>query len=207
MISYLDAFNKLYTRGLTFDLQQYLFCLMVALGENKNLAYCMVYDKEGFAKNVNGEDEETYLISHAHEADVLLQQQQCQHLVDLVKGWLQSKIQKEASNIKNVKYSTEDVANMLSSLLYERSSNLEDASVRDIVALIRELNSQGALDGDGTAFSKHFINVYPHMTALCPMCQKETDIAIGMTCNCTRCGAQFVWSNEENRYYPRPIKL
>lgn len=207
MLDYIDILEKLHTRGLIFDIRQYLFCMQVALGESKTVAYCMIYDQENFKRNVPSEKEKEYLSLHEKDADIMLQQQECQHILDVVSGWLQSKIQKESSNIRSVKFTTEDIANMLSSLLYDRSSSLEEASVRDIVALIRELNNQGALDGDGTAFSKHFVNIYPRMTALCPVCQKETDVATGLTCFCTRCGAKFTWDEEERRYYPEPVSL
>ena len=150
---------------------------------------------------------EGYIAEQRKQGDVMLQQQECKHLKELVEDWKRTEIQNEASDLKTYKYSSEDIANMLSNLLFERSKSLEDASVRDIVQLIRELNSQGALDGSGNAFSKHFISVLPHMSVLCPVCQRESDIAVGMTCYCSRCGAEFRWSEEEGRYYPQPQKL
>lgn len=202
MISYHDAVSRLHTRGITFDINQYLFAAQVALGEDSAVAYAMIYDTSEFKKNISSDGAEIYLSKIRKNAEVMLQQQECQHIKELVEEWKRSEVQNEASNLKTYKYSSEDVANMLSSLLYERSSSLEDASVRDIVTLIRELNSQGALEGSGNAFSKHFISVYPKMNALCPVCHKETDVAIGMTCFCTRCGAKFTWSEEEQRFYP-----
>lgn len=207
MIDYQAAVEQLHTRGITFDLKQYLFVMQVALSERIEVAYAMVYDTVDFKKYINTEDVEEYLAKQKKNAEVMLQQQECQHLKELIEDWKQSEIQNEATNLKTFKYSSEDVANMLSNLLYTRSANLEDASVRDIVQLIRELNSQGALDGSGNAFSKHFVSVYPHMNALCPVCHRETDVAVGMTCYCVRCGAEFKWSEEEQRYYPQVEKL
>lgn len=207
MLSFLDAVTTLHTRGITFDIKQYIFSMMVAFGEDKAISYSLVYDTDEFKKHLGTEEEEEFIAEHGRDAEIMCQQQECKHLIDLISGWLQSKIQRESSNIKNVKYTTEDVANMLSSLLFERSSNLEDASVRDIVSLIRELNSQGALDGDGAAFSKHFVNIFPHLSAVCPYCQKETDVAVGLTCHCIRCGGLLTWSEEEHRYYPEITKL
>lgn len=207
MIDYQAAVERLHTRGITFDLKQYLFAMQVALGESETLAYAMIYDTAEFKAHIHSEDADEYLSKLRKNAEVMLQQQECQHLKELFEEWKRTEVQNEASNLKTFKYSSEDVANMLSSLLYERSSSLEDASVRDIVTLIRELNSQGALDGGGNAFSKHFITVYPHMNALCPACHRETDIAVGMTCFCTRCGAKFEWSEEEQRFYPNIEKL
>lgn len=207
MISYQDAVERLHTRGISFDLKQYLFVVQVALSEDPSVAYAMVYDTTEFKKKINSEEADEYLSRIRKSADVMLQQQECTHLKDLIEEWKRTEIQSAASNLTTFKYSTEDVANMLSELLRTRSANLEDASVRDIVALIRELNSQGALDGGGNAFARHFVSVYPHMNALCPVCHKETDIAVGMTCYCSRCGAEFLWSEEEQRYYPQIEKL
>ena len=207
MIDYQATVEQLHTRGVAFDINQYLFAMQVALGEPIEVAYGIVYDTAEFKKQINSENAEEYLAQVRKSAEVMLQQQECQHIKELVEEWKRSEIQNEASNLKSFKYTTEDVANMLSSLLYERSSNLEDASVRDIVALIRELNSQGALDGSGNSFAKHFVSVYPHMNALCPVCHRETDVAVGMTCYCVRCGAEFKWSEEEQRYYPQVQKL
>ena len=207
MISYQDAVMTLHTRGITFDIKQYLFVMQCALSEDIGVAYGMIYDTQNFKKAISSEDADEYIVEQIKNGEVMLQQQECQHIKELVEEWRRTEIQNEASNLKTFKYSSEDVANMLSSLLYERSSNLDDASVRDIVQLIRELNSQGALDGSGNAFSKHFISVYPHMSVRCPVCLKETDIAVGLTSFCCRCGAELKWSEEESRYYPPVEKL
>ena len=207
MISYQDAIEALHTRGLSFDIQQYLFVVQCALSEDVGVAYGIVYDTQNFKRIMGTEDEEEYIAEQRKAGEVMLQQQECQHLKTIIEDWKRSEIQNEASNLKNFKYSTADVAQMLSNLLFERSKSLEDASVRDIVQLIRELNAQGALDGSDSAFSKHFISVLPHMSVLCPVCQKESDIAVGMTCYCSRCGAEFRWNEEERRYYPQPQSL
>lgn len=202
MLSYIDTIQRLHTRGVSFDANQYLFAMQVALGEDLATAYAMIFDAAEFKKHIGTEDEGEYLAKQRRNAEVMMQQQECENIRDLVAESKRSEVQSEASNLKSFKYSSEDVANMLSSLLYERSSSLEDASVRDIVTLIRELNSQGALDGGGNGFSKHFITVHPHMTSICPVCNRETDVTVGMSCFCTRCGAKFSWSEEEQRYYP-----
>lgn len=207
MLSYTDATERLHARGISFNLKQYLFVAQVALGESRPLAYAMIYDTAEFARNMGTDKETEYLSAHKKNADIMLQQQECVHLRELIEESLRSEVQKEASNLKTFKYSSEDVANMLASLLHDRSASLEDASVRDIVTLIRELNSQGALEGGGNGFAKHFVSVYPHMNAVCPFCGRETDVAVGLTCFCIRCGAKFEWSEEERRFYPQPEKL
>lgn len=207
MLNYTDAVNRIHIAGLSFDIQQYLFVLQCALDENHAIAYSMIYDQSEFKRAIGTEDEQEYLAKSAKKAEIMLQQQECQQLYDVIREWRQYEIQNEASNLKDVKYSTEDVANMLSNLLKERSSNLEDASVRDIVSLIRELNSQGALEGSGSGFSKHFITVHEHFNALCTMCNREIDIARGITCVCPHCGTKYIWDESQQRFFPQPSKL
>ena len=207
MLDYTSAVERLHARGLSLDWRQYLFVMQVVLGEDEGVAHSMVYDTSEFERRFGDADEADYFNRHKRMAAVMLQQQECIHLADIVEEWMRTEVQNAATDLKTFKYSSEDIVNMLSSLLHDRSASLEDASVRDIVTLIRELNSQGALEGTNSGFSKHFISVYPHMTALCPVCQRETDVAVGMTCFCTRCGAKFEWVEEEARYYPNPKKL
>lgn len=207
MLTYIDTLERLHVRSISFDLQQYLFVMQVALGEDIGVAYGMVYDTADFKKYVPSADEEEYIAKWKRLGDIMLQQQECVHLRETIEEQRRAEIQSEASNLKTFKYSSEDVANMLSSLLYERSSNLEDASVRDIVALIRELNSQGALDGSGNGFSRHFISVHDPFNALCTTCNREIEIARGVTCICPHCATRYTWVEEEQRFYPQPAKL
>ena len=128
------------------------------------------------------------------------------HLKEHLNELLRAEIQKQARELTDYKFSAEEIVQMLSNLLAKRSENLEEASVRDITALIRELAAQGAFEG-GDGFQKHFITVYPHFNALCPNCNRELDIARGLTCVCPHCGAKFVWVEDENRFIPEPLKL
>ena len=135
-----------------------------------------------------------------------IQQQEIDHLIDYIGEQYRTEIQKKASNLKDYKFSAEEIVQMLSNLLATRSENLEEASVRDITALIRELAAQGALEG-GDGFSRHFINVLPHFNALCPNCNREIDVAKGMTCICPHCGAKFIWVENEDRFIPEIPRL
>ena len=206
MLDYLSTQETLHVRNVDFDHKQYLFVTMVAFGESESVAYALVYDNAEMKRVVGTDKEEAFFFKCKKDADVMLQQQECQHLLEHLKEQLRSEIQRQARQLTDFKFSAEDIVQMLSNLLAKRSENLEDASVRDITALIRELASQGALEGsDG--FQRHFVTVYPHFNALCSACNKEMDVARGLSCVCPHCGAKYTWVEDENRYIPEPLKL
>lgn len=206
MVNYLDAKNTLFTRGVSFDIKQYLFVLQVVLGEDKAVAYGMIYDKKNFVKETGEEDENEYLAKIKGEAEVMLQQQECQHLFDLLKESYQADVQASASTLQDYKFSGAEIQQLLSNLLHNRSESLDDASVKDILSLIKTMYEQGALDS-GDTFQKHFITVHNKFNALCTSCNREFDAIEGVDCVCPHCKQVYRWSEEDNRFYPKPSKL
>lgn len=209
MLNYLDTKNVLFTRGITFDMKQYLFVVQVVLGEDKTTAYAMVYDRENFVRETGTEEEQEYLAQFTRDADVMLQQQECQHLKDLLEENYQMDVQNAASTLKDYKFSGADVQQLLANLLHNRvgdNESLDDASVKDVISLIKMMYEQGALDS-GDTFQKHFITVMPKFNALCPTCNHEFDVVAGVDCICPHCKQVFKWSENEKRFYPQPSKL
>lgn len=206
MMNFLDTKNVLFTRGITFDINQYLFVAQVVLGEEKAVAYGMIYDREKFLRETSSEDESEYLAKINRDADVMLQQQECQHLFDLLKENYQQDVQASASTLENYKFTGSEVQQLLANLLHNRSQELDDASVKDILSLIKTMYEQGALDS-GDTFQKHFITVHPKFNALCTNCNHEMDVVMGVDCICKNCNQVYQWSEEENRFYPQPSKL
>lgn len=209
MLNYLDTKNVLFTRGISFDLKQYLFVAQVVLGEDKATAYAMIYDRENFLRETGTEDEQEYLAKFAKDANVMLQQQECIHLHDLLKENYQSDVQQAASTLEDYKFSGADIQQLLANLLHNRvgdGGSLDDASVKDVISLIKMMYEQGALDS-GDSFQKHFITVLPKFVALCPACNHEIDVARGVDCVCPHCKQVFKWSESDNRFYPNPTKL
>lgn len=206
MLSYLDTKNVLFTRGITFDVSQYLFVAQVVFGEDKSVAYGMIYDRENFLRETSNENEDEYLAKINRDADVMLQQQECQHLFDLLKESYQQDVQASASTLENYKFTGSEVQQLLANLLHNRSQELDDASVKDILSLIKTMYEQGALDS-GDTFQKHFITVHPKLNALCTSCNHEMDVVMGVDCICPNCGQVYKFSQEENRFYPQPSKL
>lgn len=209
MLGYLDTKNLLFTRGVNFDINQYLFVLQVVLGEDMTTAYAMIYDAENFKKETAGEDEAEYLSKFEGAAHVLLHQQESVHLREYLEELYQSDIQSKASTLKDYKFSGSDIQQLLANLLHNRTGNgdnLDDASVRDIISLIKTMYEQGALDS-GDSFSKHFIQIHEKFNALCVNCNHELDVYAGVNCRCPHCGQVYKWSETENRFYPQATKL
>lgn len=209
MLNYLDTKNVLFTRGVNFTVEQYLFVEQVVLGEDATTAYAMIYDRENFVKETGTEDEQEYLVKFTKDADVMMQQQECKHLYDLLKDNYQSDVQASASTLEDYKFSGTDVQQLLANLLHNRAGSadsLDDASVKDVISLVKMMYEQGALDS-GDTFQKHFIQIHDKFNALCTNCGREFDAFSGIDCVCPHCKQVYKWSESENRFYPKPSKL
>ena len=206
MLNYLDTKSVLFTRGVSFDLKQYLYVVQVVLGEDKSVAYGMTFDRENFVKAIGSEDEDDYLSKVARDAEIMMQQQECQQLFEVLSDEYQLDIQAKASTLENYKFSGAEVQQLLANLLHNRSQELDEASVKDILSLIKTMYEQGALDS-GDTFQKHFITIHDKFNALCPNCNHEIDVFAGVDCVCPYCKQAFKWSEEEHRFYPQPNKL
>ena len=206
MLNYLDTKSVLFTRGVSFDLKQYLYVVQVVLGEDKSVEYGMTFDRENFVKAIGSEDEDDYLSKVARDAEIMMQQQECQQLFEVLSEEYQLDIQAKASTLENYKFSGAEVQQLLANLLHNRSQELDEASVKDILSLIKTMYEQGALDS-GDTFQKHFITIHDKFNALCPNCNHEIDVFAGVDCVCPYCKQAFKWSEEERRFYPQPNKL
>lgn len=209
MLNYLDTKNVLFTRGVNFDIKQYLFVVQVVMGEDKATAYAMIYDRENFVKETGTEDEMEYLSKFTKDADVMLQQQECKHLYEFLKDSYQSDVQASASTLEDYKFSGSDVQQLLANLLHNRAGSadsLDDASVKDVISLVKMMYEQGALDS-GDTFQKHFIQIHDAFNALCTNCNHEFEAHAGIDCVCPHCKSVYRWSETEKRFYPKFGKL
>lgn len=206
MFDYRDFSDRLHARGVRFDEKEYIFVSMVCAGENEAVSYGLVYDTENFKHCVPSENEEDYLRDIMPKAEVLLQQQECVQLKELIEESIRAEIQTKATDIKQFKFSSQEIINMLSAILADRSSEISEASVRDIVSLIRELVNLGGLSGsDG--FGMHFIQCHDPFNSLCGTCGHEFDAYAGMDCICPHCHQVYRWDENEKRFWPKPSKL
>lgn len=204
MLNYLDTLAALHTRGLNVSLKEYLFVQQVVFKEDIRVAYASVFDAQEFVRNVPSEDEEEYLASKREDAEIMLEQQNCRHLREYLEQEYRSDIQEQASTLKDFKFTGAEVQRLLNNLLHERSQELSEASVRDILALIKSMYDSGALDS-GDSFSQHFITIPKKYDCICSNCNREMYLVEGCDNKCPACGATYYWRN--NRFYPELSKL
>lgn len=204
MLDFIGTQNALHIRTLDFSIQQYLFVLQVVLGERPEIAYANIYDQGEFRRNVPSENEEEYLAKFKRDASIMLEQQECVHLRDFLESEYKSDIQDKASTLEDYKFTGAEVQRLLNNLLHDRTQELSEASVRDILALIKSMYDSGALES-GDSFSKHFISIPKKYDCLCPKCNHEQYLVEGVDNKCPSCGMIFHWDNE--RFWPQPPKL
>ena len=206
MLDYISTQNQLHTRLVDFTLQEYLFTLQVVLGERIEVAYANTFDVQGFKRNVPSEDEEEYLAQFTSKARSLLETQECIRLRDELEAQYKSDIQAQASNLEDYRFTGADVQKLLNNLLRDRSQELSEASVRDILALLKTMYETGTLDSDDS-FQRHFITIPKKYDVICPSCGHEMYLTEGIDNKCPSCGMVIRWSEEERRYYPQPQSL
>jgi hypothetical protein len=202
MLNYRDTQNALHTRLVDFSLQEYLFVLQTILGEDLCVAYASVYDTAEFKRNVPSEDEEEYLASKRKDAEIMLEQQNCRHLREYLEQEYRSDIQEQASTLKDFKFTGAEVQRLLNNLLHDRSQELSEASVRDILALIKSMYDSGALDS-GDSFQNHFITIPSKYNTICPQCNREGYAVEGLDFRCEHCGCVARWDETQRRYFPQ----
>lgn len=201
MLDLLSTQNQLHTRLVDFTLQEYMFVLQVVLGERLDVAYANTFDTAEYKRNVPSEDEEEYLASKRKDAEIMLEQQNCRHLREYLEQEYRSDIQEQASSLKDFKFTGAEVQRLLNNLLHERSQELSEASVRDILALIKSMYDSGALDS-GDSFQNHFITIPSKYNALCLNCSHEFYAVEGLSMKCPNCGAVYNWDEQQRRFIP-----
>ena len=206
MLDYLSTTNALHTRGVNVTLQEYFFVVQVVFGEDIRVAYASVFDTSNFKNSVPSEDEEEYLNTHRRDAEILLGKQNCAYLKEYIEQELQSYVQDAATKLEDFKFTGADVQRLLGNLLHNRSESLDDASVRDILSLIKGMYESGALDS-GDSFSRHFITLHDPFNALCVSCNHEFEAHAGIDIVCPHCKQVYKWSEQERRFYPKFGKL
>ena len=204
MLDLLSTQNQLHTRLVDFTLQEYMFVLQVVLGERLEVAYANTFDTSEYKRNVPSEDEEEYLASKRKDAEIMLDQQNCRQLREYLEQEYRSDIQEQSSNLSDYRFTGAEVQRLLNNLLRDRSQELSEASVRDILALLKTMYETGTLDS-GDSFQNHFITIPKKYDCICPRCNHEQYLVEGVDNKCTSCGMVFRWDSE--RFWPQPQKL
>lgn len=207
MTGYLEAVSTMHTRGVAIDEKDYIFTLMIVLDESPQSAYALAYDISEFRKVIGTEHEEAYLSSKQKDAETMLAQQHIVQLKELLSESFRAQVQSSALNLKEYKFSGQETMQILNNLLKSRIDDIDNASVKDVVSVIKTLADQGALDMGDSGFSRHFIQIMPTYNALCVSCGKEFEAHAGMGVVCPHCSQQYRWSQEENRFFPEIAHL
>lgn len=206
MLNFTETTQILFGRGITFSIEDYIFCLNLVLGEDENVSYALAYDKVGYKKVLGTEDEEEYLKTKEQECKVLMQQQSIVQLRQEMDDLYVAEIQGKALNLENYRFTGGQIAQILQNLLHNRVADLDSASTKDVISLIKLLTEQFGLDG-GSDFEKHFIQILPKFNALCNNCNREFQIASGIGAVCPHCGASYHWDSNSEKFIPQPTKL
>ena len=206
MINYLDTANALHTRMIEYTPEQYFFVLQVVLGESVDVAYAVTFDTEGFRRNIATEDEDKYFASFHRDATIMLETQECRQLKEELEELYRSDIQSKATTLSDYKFSGEDVQKLLANLLHDRTQDLSESSVRDILSLIKTMYENGSLDS-GDTFQKHFVVIPNKYNAMCSQCNHELNAVDGLDIRCAYCGQIYKWDESEKRFYPHFAKL
>lgn len=206
MLNFTETTQILFGRGITFSIDDYLFCLNLVLGEDENVSYALAYDRDGYKKVLGTEDEDEYLKTKEQECKVLMQQQSIVQLRREMDDLYVAEIQGKALNLENYRFTGGQIAQILQNLLHNRVADLDSASTKDVISLIKLLTEQFGLDG-GSDFEKHFIQIFPKFNALCNNCNREFQIASGIGAVCPHCGASYHWDSNSEKFIPQPNKL
>jgi predicted RNA-binding Zn-ribbon protein involved in translation (DUF1610 family) len=135
-----------------------------------------------------------------------MQQQSIVQLRQEMEDLYVAEIQGKALNLENYRFTGGQIAQILQNLLHNRVADLDSASTKDVISLIKLLTEQFGLDG-GSDFEKHFIQIYPKFNALCTRCNREFQVADGIGAVCPHCGAVCQWDAQSNKFIPQPSKL
>ena len=206
MLNFTETTQILFGRGITFSIEDYIFCLNLVLGEDENVSYALAYDRDGYKKVLGTEDEEEYLKTKEQECKALMQQQSIVQLRQEMEDLYVAEIQGKALNLENYRFTGGQIAQILQNLLHNRVADLDSASTKDVISLIKLLTEQFGLDG-GSDFEKHFIQILPKFNALCNNCNREFQIASGIGAVCPFCGASYHWDSDSGKFIPQPQKL
>lgn len=206
MLNFTETTQILFGRGITFSIEDYIFCLNLVLGEDEKVSYALAYDRAGYKKVLGTEDEEEYLKTKEQDCKVLMQQQSIVQLRQEMDDLYVAEIQGKALNLENYRFTGGQIAQILQNLLHNRVADLDSASTKDVISLIKLLTEQFGLDG-GSDFEKHFIQILPKFNALCNNCNREFQIASGIGAVCPHCGASYHWDSNSEKFIPQPQKL
>lgn len=207
MIQYLEIEQTLAARGVFFTSQEFVFSLCVMLEEEPQVAYAYAFLPIEFKQNKGSETERDFLAKCLKESNAILQQPHIKHLIEELKYRHQKTIQDLALHLDDIELTSSDIKKILASFLRDRIDDPSSASVKELVDLLRMYQPYLPDDASATDFQRHFIQVHDPFNALCINCNHEFTAYKGVSCVCEHCGTKYIWSEDEERFYPQPAQL
>lgn len=206
MLNFQDTTQTIFNRGLTFTIEDYTFVTFYVLGEDLATSYALAYEPLQYKKVAGTEEEQEFISSKRKDAEITLQQQNIVQLKDEISEAYRAEIQQKALSLEQIEFTASDINALLHKLLATQAKDLDSASIREMLSIIHELVNNFGLGSGNDAFAKHFITIQPKFNALC-RCGREFDTVKGMDVICPHCKQVYKWVEEEEKYYPQPMKL
>lgn len=207
MIRYNDIEQILLSRGVFFNMQEYLFALAIVVGEEPKIAYAIVFSWETYRKVRDTDDEKDFLAQCNKDASNIQQQEYFKKLMEELQYQYKKQIQDFALHLDDIELTSSDVKKVLASFLRDRIDDPTSASVKELVDLLKMYQPYLPDDASATDFQRHFIQVHEPYNALCNNCNHEISAYKGLSCICEHCGQKYIWSKDESRFYPEIGKL
>lgn len=202
-----DIESTLNARGVFFTQQEYVFTLLVVIGERPTIAYALSFPTDEYQRVKDTESEKDFFNNCAKLSSSLLQQQHIVKLKEELEYRNKKAIQDAALHLDDIELTSSDVKKVLASFLRDRIDDPSGASVKELVDLLRMYQPYLPDDASATDFQRHFIQVHEPYNAMCNNCNHEISAYKGLSCICEHCGQKYIWSDEDDRFYPEISKL
>lgn len=207
MIQFRDIEQTLLSRGVSFALNEYLFTELIALGEEKHIAYALCFEPSEYKSIKDSENEKEYFPKYTKCADDLLQKQHIIQLKNELEYRKKKEIQDAALNLDDIELTSNDVKKVLALFLRDRIDDPSSASVKELVDLLKMYQPYLPDDASAMDFQRHFIQVHEPYNAICNNCNREISAYKGLSCVCEHCGQKYIWDNEQERFFPQVDNL
>lgn len=207
MMQFRDIESTLNARGVFFTQQEYVFTLLVVIGERPTIAYALSFSTDEYQRVKDTESEKDFFNNCAKLSSSLLQQQYIVKLKEELEYRNKKAIQDAALHLDDIELTSSDVKKVLASFLRDRIDDPSGASVKELVDLLRMYQPYLPDDASATDFQRHFIQVHEPYNAMCNNCNHEISAYKGLSCICEHCGQKYIWSDEDDRFYPEISKL
>lgn len=207
MIRFSEIEQTLSSRGVFFNMQDYLLALAIVAGEEPSIAYAMVFNSETYKKVKETQDEKNFFIQCDKECANILQKEYFKKLLEELQYQYKKQIQDFALHLDDIELTSSDIKKVLASFLRDRIDDPTSASVKELVDLLKMYQPYLPDDSSSSDFQRHFIQVHEPYNALCTNCNREISAYKGLSCACEHCGQKYIWDVNEERFYPQPAQL